>query len=134
MTQSSGPPRHSLRVAIILTVVVGAIATVVAYLGTRENPQAPVSPATASVAGTSLPVDTIVLPHDEPDLPSGPHERTFAASCTICHSTRLVMTQPSFPREKWEETVHKMVKTYGAPIAPETETQIVDYLVTVRGE
>lgn len=134
MTKSSGPPRHSLRVAILLTVFVGAIATVIAYLGTRENPQAPVSPASAAVAGTSLPVDTIVLPQDEPDLPSGPHERTFAASCTICHSTRLVMTQPSLARKKWEEVVHKMVKTYGAPIAPETEAQVVEYLVTVRGE
>jgi hypothetical protein len=44
------------------------------------------------------------------------------------------MTQPSCTREKWVEVVHKMVKTYGAPIAPETETQIVDYLSTVRGK
>ncbi len=134
MTQADGPTRHSLQVAITLTVAVGAIATLVAYLGTRENPQAPVSPPTIPIAGTSLPVQAILLPQDEPDLPSGPHQRTFVASCTICHSTRLVMTQPPFPRKKWEEVVHKMVKTYGAPIAPEEEAQVVDYLVTVRGE
>jgi hypothetical protein len=44
------------------------------------------------------------------------------------------MTQPSFARETWEEVVHKMVKNYGASIAPEAETQIVDYLTTVRGK
>ena len=134
MTPASDKPRHPRRVAIVLTVLVGAIATAVAYLGTRENPQAPVSPASAAPAGTTFPVETIVLPHDEPELPPGPHERTFAASCTICHSPRLVMTQPPSPRKTWEEEVHKMVKTYGAPITPEAEGQIVDYLMTVRGK
>ncbi|HKM56186.1 MAG TPA: hypothetical protein VJY33_22450 [Isosphaeraceae bacterium] len=132
MMQGSDRPRHSQRVAIVLTVLVGVIATAVAYLGTRESTQAPVSPPVAP-AGTTLPVETIVLPHDEPELPSGPHQRTFVASCTICHSTRLVMTQPSFPQEQWAEVVHKMVKTYGAPITPESEGQIVEYLTTVRG-
>ena len=133
MTPAGDKPRHPQGVAIVLTVLVGVIATAVAYLGTRGNPQAPVSPPVAPVAGTTLPVETIVLPHDEPELPPGPHERTFATSCTICHSTRLPMTQPPFPRKTWEEVVDKMVKTYGAPIAPEAQKQIVDYLMTVRG-
>jgi hypothetical protein len=121
-------------VAIVLTVLVGAIATAVAYLGTRENPQAPVSPPAAPPAGTTFPVETIVLPHDEPEWPPGPHQRTFLASCTLCHSTRLVMTQPPFPRKQWGAVVQKMVKVYGAPITPATEGEIVDYLMTVRGK
>jgi cytochrome c5 len=133
MIQASDRPRHSQRVAIILTVLVGAIATAVAYLGTRESTQAPLSTSVAP-AVTTLDVETIVLPHDEPELPPGPHQRTFVASCTICHSTRMVMTQPPFPQEQWAEVVHKMVKTYGAPITPESESQIVAYLTTVRGE
>ncbi len=72
-----------------------------------------------------------MLPHVEPALPPGPHERTFAASCTICHSTLMVMTQPPFPKARWAEVVHKMVKNYGAPITPEAEAQIVEYLATV---
>ena len=76
MTQASDPPRHSQRVAIVLTVLVGVIATAVAYLGTRENPQAPVSPS-AAPAGTTLPVQTIVLPQDEPELPPGPASTDF---------------------------------------------------------
>jgi cytochrome c5 len=133
MTQASDKPRHPQRVAILLTVIVGVIATAVAYQGTRESTRAPVSPP-AAPASTTLPVETIVLPHDEPELPSGPHQQTFATSCTICHSTRLVMTQPPFPRKQWAEVVHSMVKSYGAPIAPEAEEQIVDYLMAVRGK
>jgi hypothetical protein len=30
--------------------------------------------------------------------------------------------------------VRKMVKTYGAPITPEAQVQIVDYLTTIRGK
>jgi hypothetical protein len=133
MRQGSDRPRHSQRVAIVLTVLVGAIATAIAYLGTRESSQATMSPPVAS-ADTTRSVETIVLPHDEPELPSGPHQRTFVVSCTICHSTRLVMTQPPFPQEQWAEVVHKMVKSYGAPITPESERQIVDYLAAVRGK
>jgi hypothetical protein len=133
MTQTIDAPRHSPTAAIVLTVIVGVIATVVAYLGTRQNPQAPVLPP-ASAAGTGVVVESIALPHDEPDLPLGPHQRTFVASCTICHSTRLVMTQPPFLRKQWTEVVHKMVKTYGAPLNPETEEEVVDYLTAVRGK
>jgi hypothetical protein len=125
-------PGHWPWLPIALTLLFGAIATATAYLGTRENTLAPVSPAGAP-AVTSLAVEEIVLPHDDPELPSGPHERTFVASCTICHSTRLVMTQPPFAQKQWVEVVHKMVKTYGAPVTPEAERQIVEYLTTVRG-
>ena len=133
MMQGSDRPCHSQRAAIVLTVLVGVIATAVAYLGTRESTSTPVSPPVAPT-GETLPVETIVLPHDEPEIPSGPHQRTFVASCTICHSTRLVMTQPPFSQEEWVEVVHKMVKNYGAPISPESEGQIVAYLTTVRGQ
>jgi hypothetical protein len=133
MTQASEKPRHSQKVAIVLTVLTGLIATAVAYVGIRQNRQVPASPSAAPAGDTLLPVQTIVLPHDEPELPPGPHQRTFVVSCTICHSTRLVMTQPPLLRKQWAEVVHKMVKTYGAPIAPETEEQITEYLTTVHG-
>jgi hypothetical protein len=125
--------RRPQRTAILLTVFVGVIATVVAYLGTRESTRAP-APARETVDGTTLPVQTIVLPPDDVDLPHGPHQATFVTSCTICHSTRMVMTQPPFPRKQWEEVVHKMVKTYGAPVTPGEQEQILEYLTAVRGE
>jgi len=34
----------------------------------------------------------------EPVLPKGPHRELFMDNCTVCHSTRLTMTQPSFPQ------------------------------------
>jgi len=134
--QASEKPRPAHRVPVVLTVLVGVIATAVAWLGTRESTQTPISlaaPPAATASGTIPPVDTIVLPQDDPELPSGPHQATFATSCTICHSTRLPLTQPPFPKKQWTEVVQKMVKNYGAPITPEAQEQIVDYLTTVRG-
>ncbi len=132
--QGSDNPAHSQRVAIVLTVLAGAIATAVAYVGTRESTSPPPTLLPAAQAEASLPVETIVRPHDEPELPAGPHQRTFVASCTICHSTRLVMTQPPFAQKQWAEVVHKMVKTYGAPITAEAEGQVVAYLTAVHGK
>jgi cytochrome c5 len=132
MTQTNDKSRRPQKTAMILTLVVGVIATAVAYLSTRDNPQAPPSPPSAESG--AVPVQTIALPHDDPELPPGPDQREFATACTICHSTRLVMTQPPFARQQWTEVVRKMVKTYGAPITPDSEEQIVDYLTTVRGK
>jgi hypothetical protein len=42
------------------------------------------------------------------------------------------MTQPTLSRKQWEAVVHKMVKTYGAPISPAEEGEVVEYLVTAR--
>ena len=134
MTQSGDRPRRPRRTVIILIVSVGLIATAVAYLAVRETPQAPAPPLADEAGGAGLPVQTIVLPHPDPKLPPGPHQRTFATSCTICHSPRLPLTQPPFPRKVWEDEVHKMVKSYGAPVEPEAQEQIVDYLTAVRGK
>lgn len=123
------------RGAVVLwTAIVGVLTTLVAVLTFREpilitsTPENPL--ASSEPQG---PVYTLVLPHDPPELPPGPHRENVAASCTICHSTRLLMNQPRFPREKWSEVVHKMTAVYGAPISPEEETLLVDYLVAVRG-
>ncbi len=134
-------PRRTWRVALVLTVVVGALATLIAYLGTREGRQAPEAaespqrerPAPTSRSGFPT-VLRIALPHEDPPLPSGPHQRTFVASCTICHSTTLVLGQPPFPRAKWTEIVQKMTKAFGAPMTPAQEGQVVEYLVSVRGK
>jgi hypothetical protein len=41
---------------------------------------------------------------------------------------------PPFPEKQWAEVVHKMVATYGAPIEKMQETEIVQYLQTIRGK
>jgi hypothetical protein len=75
----------------------------------------------------------ITLPDAAPELPDGPNQQEFQALCRLCHSTRLVLTQPRFPEKKWAEIVHKMVVVYGAPLDSEQEQAIVAYLVTIRG-
>ena len=69
----------------------------------------------------------------EPKVPRGPHQDDFVFNCTACHSTRLTMTQPSFPATKWAEIVKKMVTVYGAKIDAPLDEQIVKYLSTVKG-
>ena len=133
MALPTDPPRRTQRVPIVLTVLVGVLTTAVAYLGTRGNPQAGQAPPAAPAAAPS-PAQTIVLPHDEAALPAGPHRKAFVTACTVCHSTRLVLTQPPFPRAKWQEIVQKMRKVFGAPIPSDEEPHIVDYLVAIRGQ
>jgi hypothetical protein len=41
--------------------------------------------------------------------------------------------QPRFSQTVWEKEVKKMVDVYGAPIAPEEQKQIVEYLVAIKG-
>jgi hypothetical protein len=136
MAPSTDPPRRTQRVVIPLTVLVGVVATAVAYLGTREDPQARPTPPPAAAADANVPVQAIVLPHVEPDLPPGPHRETFIRYCTLCHGARLVLTQPPFPKAKWEEIVQKMInpKVYGAPVPAEEKPRIVEYLVAIRGK
>lgn len=41
--------------------------------------------------------------------------------------------QPHFSRVVWEKEVKKMVDAYGAPINPQDQQQIVEYLVIIQG-
>jgi hypothetical protein len=124
-----GDATHRQRFGLILAVGLGLIAAGVSYLGTRaawvtadRNPDAEV------VATSGVATD----PAWEIELPEGPHRADFQTSCLICHSARLPLSQPPFPREKWVEVVHKMVDAYGAPMTPEEESHVVDYLLAAR--
>jgi cytochrome c5 len=123
------------QVGLILTTVFGLLGAGVAYLGIRDpgraGPDREAAPTV--VAESDGPIVAITLPHAEPELPLGSHREVFAVSCTVCHSTQLVLNQPSFPEKKWAETVHKMVETYGAPITPSEQAEIVEYLTAIRG-
>jgi hypothetical protein len=111
------------------------IATAIAWYGTRDvPPPLAAAPAAASPATVNGNVHSIVLPHAEAEPPPGPHHREFVIACTTCHSAALVLNQPPFPRAKWGEIVQKMVKTFGAPIAPDEEPALIEYLVTIRGK
>ncbi len=72
MTPASDPRHRPQRLAIVLTLIVGLIATAVTYLGTRENPQAPVSPPAAPVAGPPSPCRQSYSPTMSRNCPPGP--------------------------------------------------------------
>src|SRR4051794_17814687 len=102
----------------MLTILLLLAATVVGYYGTRTNSLA-VTEVVSTDEISSDTSDPSAWLHEAPALPSGPQRECFQSSCTACHSTRLVLTQPSFSEGKWKEVVHKMVAVYGAPLSPE---------------
>jgi hypothetical protein len=136
--QTATPSRRTLRFGLPLTITLFAAAGVVSYFGIRPatNERQPLGTSSQDSGSDAQrsPVVSIELPYDEPALPPGPHLAEFQVACTACHSTRLALTQPPFPKAKWNEVVHKMVATYGAPLSVADEAQVVDYLATIRGK
>jgi mono/diheme cytochrome c family protein len=82
---------------------------------------------------TDDPVHTIVMPHDEPEFPSGPGRDEFVTACVVCHSPRYITMQPRFPRATWLSEVDKMKDVYGAHISDEQAQRITDYLFSING-
>ena len=117
------------RFGLSLALALGLMAAGFSYFGTRD----------AWVIADRLPDATPAAPSGEEadpawdnELPEGPHRDEFQTSCLICHSARLPLGQPRFGRERWAEIVHKMVAAYGAPVTPEQQDEVVDYLLAVR--
>jgi hypothetical protein len=72
------------------------------------------------------------VPTSDQMFAAGPGSDEINSSCLACHSADHVMNQPLLTREAWEEVVTKMIKAYKAPIDPDTEAKIVDYLVRTK--
>jgi hypothetical protein len=130
------------RVGVALTLAFGLLGSLVAYYAVRGNvPPTEPPPLAVTPLVTTGPVVSVTMPHADPELPPGPYREKVQVTCTVCHSTQLILNQPPFPKKKWLESVHKMVTTYGAPIRPEEgksltqqESEIVEYLTTIRGK
>lgn len=129
---------QTLRVLAVLFVVgLGIVAYALWGHSGREASTASAAPARqipVSLLTELEPVKEIELEYHEPDLPPGPGDELFATQCVICHSPRYVLNQPILPRKTWATEVHKMAKVYGAPITPEQEPLLVDYLVSWHGK
>jgi mono/diheme cytochrome c family protein len=78
---------------------------------------------------------TITLPPDNAmaTLAPGPGMEVARANCGICHSTDYIVRQPRGDAKQWGPEVAKMIKVFGAPISPENEKTIVEYLATAYG-
>ena len=55
------------------------------------------------------------------------------ANCGLCHSTDYIVRQPRADAKQWGPEVAKMIKVFGAPISPENEKTIVEYLSSAYG-
>ena len=120
-------PRHLRRPLWAGAALVAAVAAV----GAAGPPGRVEWPDESRPGGTLY---SIELPFEEPPrVPDGPNKAQFTAYCRLCHSPRMVLTQPRFPEKKWAEVVKKMVTVYGAPIPPDQEAAVVAYLTAVRG-
>ncbi len=78
---------------------------------------------------------TITLPPDNPmaTLAPGPGLEVVRANCGLCHSTDYIVRQPRGDAKQWGPEVAKMMKTFGAPVSPENEKIIVQYLSSAYG-
>ena len=73
---------------------------------------------------------TITLPSDNEMamLKPGAGMEVARANCLICHSTDYIVLQPRGDAKQWQAVVTKMIKVFGAPITPDNEKTIVEYL------
>jgi hypothetical protein len=122
--------RRFLVPVVLLLLVAGAG---VSWVGTRGQRPAD-RPLASEPQQSAGPIVSIEMPHENLELPPGPHRDRFQDSCTLCHSPRLPLTQPPFPEKEWAEIVHKMVATYGAPLDSQEEHEVVAYLTAVHGK
>jgi mono/diheme cytochrome c family protein len=129
---------QTLRVlAVLFLVGLGIVAYALWGRSGREASTASAAPARSipiELLTQMQPVKDIELEYHQPDLPPGPGHELFATQCVICHSPRYVLNQPIFPRKTWATEGHKMAKAYGAPITPDQEPLLVDYLVSWHGK
>jgi hypothetical protein len=127
---SSRSQRPRIIVLVLVLVLLLVSAAGVAYVGIQYR--SATSSEMTPLANESGPVVRIEMPHVEIAVPDGPHREKFQTDCTICHSLRLPFTQPRLAKTKWQEVVHKMVAVYGAPLGPDDEREIVEYLSAVH--
>jgi hypothetical protein len=91
------------------------------------------SPSQVEGGGVILRSAAIALPDDVSAFPELPGAGTVTASCTACHSASMVLVQPPLKREQWQAIVDKMRDAYKAPVTPEAEAVVVDYLTHLSG-
>lgn len=130
--QPGGTSPPVIAVTIVLLVLAGGISYWSVQPGIRTETGSIDVPGKEQTA--SGPLFQVQLPHVDPTIPPGPHRAVFVASCTTCHSPRLIFTQPHLNETQWTASVKKMIATYGAPIPPEEEKAIVTYLTSLPGQ
>jgi len=66
-------------------------------------------------------------------LPPGTGQKLVANTCTICHSSAIIL-QNHMTRKKWDETLTWMQKKQGmGKLSRQNRNKILDYLAKVQG-
>jgi hypothetical protein len=91
------------------------------------------SGATAQAPQKLVSPPEVDLPFGDANFPYGPGVEAINTNCVACHSVDHVMNQPRLSRDGWEDVVKKMVRAYKAPISPEDQEKIVNYLASTKG-
>ena len=77
--------------------------------------------------------EKVELPTGDRMFPGGDKAVAINNNCVTCHSAGMVLNQPSLSRGEWAGEVHKMVGVYKAPVSPEDQAAIIDYLAETKG-
>jgi hypothetical protein len=132
---STPAPGKPWQIGLSASLLFGLLGAGVAFYGIQDpGAAAPAQPLRDESPSVQGPITRMDMPYDDPPIPSGPHREEFRVACTVCHSPRLVFTQPVLTAKQWNAVVHKMVAVFGAPLSGEEEKEIVSYLQTVRGK
>ncbi|ANF25483.1 40-residue YVTN family beta-propeller repeat protein [Pseudomonas sp. MT-1] len=69
-------------------------------------------------------------PSYTPPLADGKGKAQVEAYCSVCHNTTYISMQPPLSAQQWDDTVHKMLNTFGAKqyIPENAVPQIIEYL------
>jgi sulfite dehydrogenase (cytochrome) subunit B len=90
---------------------------------------------TAGLALTLTLAATSARAEEQPiELKAAPGKDVVENNCAACHSLDYIQMNAPFPTSrKWEETVHKMIEVFGAPIDEGDARKITEYLAKHYG-
>jgi mono/diheme cytochrome c family protein len=93
----------------------------------------PVIAASSVISAPVPPKPVSVNLPDGLDPFPGPGAEAINSNCLGCHSSDMVLNQPSLTKDAWHAEVTKMIQTYKAPVAEKDVDAIVDYLTRTKG-
>ena len=108
-----------------MTTRILAVACLLAVLGQA-------APALAE-APMTFRSEKVELPTGDRVFPGGDNATAINNNCVTCHSAGMVLNQPALTKGEWAGEVHKMANVYKAPVSPEDQAAIIDYLAEIKG-
>ncbi len=87
----------------------------------------------ATIASLRAGETVIELPAETATYKPGKGVELAQAFCMTCHSVEYTAIQPPMPMKFWDAEIKKMREKYAAPIPPELDAKLVEYLVKAYG-